>query len=347
MPKGCYIQLERKAKDYILDTIRSSYSNKTGLIARIASFSEDTGLNLSNFLSYYHLEMKTIYKTKESFARLCVLGKVHVDFEEVHEATFSKALGRIAEIDSRRWISFLLEILTQPGRVTLDRLGELEIRMLQMFHYTIWQKPLSECGFSSLEESLIQLNNSPVLLAEILEILRYNYDHIDFMDEEVDLDFPCPLDLHCNYSRDQILVAMDFLKPNTVREGVKYLAEKKSDVFFITLNKSEKDYSPSTLYRDYSIDERLFHWQSQSTTSADSPTGQRYINHKALGSNILLFVREYKNDPSNTSRSLPYTFLGLADYVQHEGSRPMNITWRLHRPIPAKYLKKTNKLIVG
>ena len=42
-----------------------------------------------------------------------------------------------------------------------------------------------------------------------------------------------------------------------------------------------------------------------------------------------------------------YTYLGTASYVKHEGSRPMNITWRLDRPIPAKFLKKTNKLVVG
>ena len=42
-----------------------------------------------------------------------------------------------------------------------------------------------------------------------------------------------------------------------------------------------------------------------------------------------------------------YTYLGMADYVKHEGSRPMNITWQLDRPILAKFLKKTNKLVVG
>ena len=42
-----------------------------------------------------------------------------------------------------------------------------------------------------------------------------------------------------------------------------------------------------------------------------------------------------------------YTYLGMASYVKHEGSRPMNIVWRLDRPIPAKFLKKTNKLVVG
>ena len=100
------------------------------------------------------------------------------------------------------------------------------------------------------------------------------------------------------------------------------------------------------MYEDYSISEELFHWQSQSTTSADSPTGQRYIHHAERGSRVLLFVREFKQDRV-LGAAAPYTYLRCARYVRHEGSRPMSITWNLARPIPAKYLKKTNKLVAG
>mgnify|MGYP003210077663 FL=1 len=41
-----------------------------------------------------------------------------------------------------------------------------------------------------------------------------------------------------------------------------------------------------------------------------------------------------------------YDFLGTANYVKHEGSQPMNIAWKLDSLIPAKILKKTNKLVV-
>ena len=85
---------------------------------------------------------------------------------------------------------------------------------------------MEECGFTSLKEGLLQIKNNPVLCAEMTELLQYNLNHIDFIDEPVDLGFDCPLDLHCTYTRDQILVAMDFMKPATVREGVKYLPEK-------------------------------------------------------------------------------------------------------------------------
>lgn len=136
------------------------------------------------------------------------------------------------------------------------------------------------------------------------------------------------------------------MKPKTVREGVKWLPDKQIDAFFITLNKADKDYSPTTMYNDYSISNTLFHWQSQSTTSDTSKTGRRYINHAKEGSQVLLFVREFKADRL-TGGAEAYTYLGKARYVSHEGSRPMNIIWKLDEAIPAKFLKKTKKLVVG
>ena len=100
------------------------------------------------------------------------------------------------------------------------------------------------------------------------------------------------------------------------------------------------------MYQDYSINETLFHWQSQSTTAETSITGQRYIHHKDGGSKVLLFVREFKTDRLSGGAAA-YTYLGTANYVKHEGSKPMNITWKLDKAIPAKFLKKTNKLVVG
>src|SRR5439155_5855732 len=131
------------------------------------------------------------------------------------------------------------------------------------------------------------------------------------------LPFLCPLELHSDYSRDEILAGLGFWtleSQREVREGVLFVKALRADVFFITLDKTEGDYSPTTMYEDYAISENLFHWQSQSTTSAESRTGQRYIYHRARGSSVLLFVRESK---SRNSLASPYTFLGPADYVRH------------------------------
>ena len=87
------------------------------------------------------------------------------------------------------------------------------------------------------------------------------------------------------------------------------------------------------MYRDYALTETLFHWESQSLTRAESPTGQRYINHERDGSNVVLFVRESKVGEIGTE---PYTCLGNARYVSHEGEKPMQIVWELERPMPAR-----------
>ena len=344
-PKGCYIQLEKKAAKAILDNIKSSFNVKSGLVHRLATFEEDSGLplTLSNFVRYYRLDVRTIY-SKYSFSRLCVAAGVKADFEESVEAVLTKAIGRLSAIDSRRWIYFLLKILPNLDNTDFGALAPVEQRMMQMFYITVWGKSAPAWDDDEVLDNLYALADSPVMLAELLELLRYKLDRIDFIDAPVNLGFDCPLDLHCTYTRDQLLVAMDFMNPSSVREGVKWLPDKQIDVLFVTLNKSDKDYSPTTMYNDYSINQELFHWQSQSTTNDTGSVGQRYVNHRSRGSKVLLFVREFKNDIVGAS---PYTFLGTANYVKHTGSRPMNITWKLDHPIPAKYLKKTNKLVVG
>ena len=101
-PKGCYIQLEKKAARYILDNIRASYGNTAGLVSRIGSFAEDSGLELtfSNFLRYLHLDPRSIYKYA-SFSRLCVRAGVREDFREPLEELSTKAFAKFAVVDSR------------------------------------------------------------------------------------------------------------------------------------------------------------------------------------------------------------------------------------------------------
>ena len=120
-------------------------------------------------------------------------------------------------------------------------------------------------------------------------------------------------------------------RPAHCREGVLHTSIDGRPIyaFFITLRKSEADYSPTTLYRDYPLSPTLFHWESQSKTSVDSPTGRRYLDGS---STILLFVRRERNGEFGTE---PYTFLGPAHYVSHTGDRPIAITWRLDRPMSA------------
>lgn len=347
VPAGCFITLEKLASAYILQNIKQSYGNKTALLTRIREFTQVSGhpLSLRHFLAYHQLSAKHIYP-KYNFSRLCVEAGVRPSFDFVEERVFNKGMGRVKMINSRRWLSLLIEILDAPPTAFARTFSSLERRMLQMFAVTLW--PVSELikGISSaaLERKLRELQTCTPLWNELKELLRWQYDQIDFVDLDNPFSREIPLDIHCSYSRDQILVAYDFMKPGTVREGVKFLPDFKTDLLFITLNKSDKDYSPSTMYNDYSISDTLMHCQSQSTTSERSVTGQRYIHHQRTGQQILLFAREYRTVDNQTA---PYLFLGPVRYVQHEGSSPMNIIWQLEHSIPADFMRQTNKLNIG
>lgn len=349
VPKGCYIQLEKKASEYILDNIRKHFKGKSGLVSRISTFTEDTGLplNLANFLNYYHLESGKIY-SKYSFKRLCVEAGVISDFAEPTEEKVTSAFSRMISIDSKRWLDFLLNRFLprcENHEDPVEGLSTFELKMLQMFYVTIWGDTAKDWQSEEVLNNLYDLIGSPVMISEIKELLQYNLEHIDLIAEPLNLDIDCPLDVHCTYTRDQLLTALGFMAPNTVREGVKYLPDIKTDVLFITLNKSLKEYSPSTLYKDYSINDHLFHWQSQSTTSASSKAGQRYMHHDEMGSNVLLFVREFKTDEMGITGA--YTCLGKVHFQESNGSSPINIIWKLEKPIPVKFLKKTNKLLLS
>ena len=344
MPKGCYIQLEKRAQEIILNNIKQAVRLSSQLKSRVLTFTADSGLplTLENFIEYYEMDLKEIY-SRTSFSRLKADTGLTPGFQDDLEPLLRKAFLKLCTIDSRRWIQFLLYIFKAGNSPNFREALSEDLRMWNMFQYTVWKKSLKDLGFKSPMEAMERIRKCGPLLEELIELLELRFKSINFIDRRVDLGFDCPLDLHCNYTRDQILVAMDYKNPENVREGVKFISKWNIDLLFVTLNKNERDYSPTTLYDDYSINETLFHWQSQSTTSANSDTGKRYINHMKTGHRILLFVRENKKDETG---AFPYTFLGPVEYQSHEGDRPINIIWKLETPIPGRYLKVTNRLLL-
>lgn len=189
----------------------------------------------------------------------------------------------------------------------------------------------------SLQEGWQRLWHCKPLLHELREMLALRREHHQALANKAAFGQDVPLILHASYSRDEILAAFDLgspAKPPQVREGVRWAEAQQIDLFFITLNKSEKDFSPSTMYHNYAISNNRFHWESQSQTRESSPTGKRYINHKAIGSRVALFVRQTRRD--SFGNTAPYLCAGLANYMSHVGERPMAITWQLQEGLPAQ-----------
>ncbi|WP_054026568.1 DUF3427 domain-containing protein [Bacillus sp. FJAT-28004] len=347
LPRGSFIQLEKQTKEHIMKNLKQATNNRRSLINKMKYFEGDTGLRLTleNFVRYHGMDLHEFYGGRtgnRTFHGLMVEAELKeaFDFENIDHLT--KRIPALLNLNSRRLLTFLISYLEEGNKVN----SEEERLMLCLFYYTFYRAEPKKQGFSDIDHGIRAALACPEFREEVLDILKFNLSHIYFVDKRNNFPYACPLDLHCRYSTDQILTAFGFWneeKAPSFREGVKYFESKKTDIFFITLNKSDKDFSPSTLYEDYAINERLFHWQTQSRTSEESNTAQRYIHHKKLGNRIVLFVREYKEENNYTA---PFIFLGEAEYVRHEGNKPMSIVWRLKEEMPPALVPAANKVIV-
>lgn len=349
LPLGCSIILEKKAKDVILQNIREAIGfNRNQLIAKIRSFKlhSTLPLTLKNFLDFNHLELPLLYK-KGSWKRLLAASGMIAGFNEQQEKELTMFMKqRLLQCNSYSYLSFIKRLIRDDWEV-LNPTPEEEVLLL-MLHYDLWREAGPKLGFRSVAESLAVVRNNPVMIAELEELVDYLTDKIDFVEKDVKLSYASPLKVHSRYNRDQILTALGlhtFEKASSNREGVALNKERNVEALFITLKKSEKEYSPTTLYDDYAISEYLFHWQSQNATSPESAKGQSYLKHEELNKTMLLFVREQNEDEYGNTMS--YVFLGDANFRQSSGSKPMNIEWRLNEPMPAYLWKESRKLAVG
>lgn len=337
LPKGSVIQMEKQAKEYILRNVKEVRNTKQSLITKIKYFEEDTGeeLTFSNFLNYHHLTLAEFYgKGKNrTFERLKVEAGVAVDFESAYEELVAKRIHTLFHLDSIDLITYL-----QTYLVDGVMRNEEEHLMIGMLYYSFFSAPPENLGFVTMHDGIQQIVANKALKSEIQKVLEVCLGNIKTVERPSPFEFDSPLRVHAQYTSDQVLAALSYfnetVKP-AFREGVKYFEEKQTDVFFITLNKSDKDFSPSTQYEDYAISDQLFHWQSQNKTSDTSPTGKRYIEQRHNGNTIALFVREYRQKDGYTA---PFTFFGIADYVSHEGNRPISFVWRLHEKMPARMI---------
>jgi len=341
MPAGCHIKLEKMAKEYILNNIRSSIFNVIDLRKMINNFNSifSNSLNLNNFLENYGLNKDRFYSRYSFYELLFQTGKKK-EYQVKNKKELKQSLRRFSRIDSKRLLDFSENLLTHNLDILL--LSKHEKLMMGMFHYSIWgEKPKV-----SYKESLNDLKkDNPDIVRELLEIIQYNRKRIKAIEIEYE-DREIPLDIYASYSIQQIMVAFgktkeDYMYP--MREGVLYIEEENTDLFFITINKNEEDYLPSTMYNDYAISSELFNWESQSTTGTDTPTGQRYIG-RDMEHKVLLFVRESKTEYNH---ALPYIFLGNASYVSHKGNNPIEIVWRMDHPIPEKIIRESDLRVVN
>ena len=226
--------------------------------------------------------------------------------------------------------------LADPAGPEYAELTDRERCLARMLFFLLWP---DRGGHTSFDEGLAALRRHPAVCAEIRELVALAVDSSRHVPEPIGARLPdVPLHSHAHYRREEILAALGWAsmtrKAHGHASGVAWAEATRTDALLVNLRKTERDFSPTTMYRDFALSPDLFHWESQNATTLASVVGQRYVHHREQGTHVALFVRETKTD--DLGEGAPFLLLGECDHVKHRGERPIAITWRLRRPMPAE-----------
>ena len=331
LPAGCNLQLDRKAAEIVLRSVRDAIpSDWRGRVDELRSLrTQRPDIGLAAFLEESGLELDDVYdRTGRCWSDLWAAAGGPVRPAGDHEQVLRRALGRMLHIDDRERIDGYRSLLRSPTAPVVADLPVRQQRLLHMLVASVADQALTTT--MRVQDAVDLLWAHPQVSAELDELLGLLGDRVDHVHLPLSTHPDVPLQVHARYTRIEILAAFGVgpgARIASWQSGVREVKHANADLLAFTLDKSSGHFSPTTRYRDYAISRRLIHWESQAVTRADSPTGLRYRNHVRDGRAILLFTRRRADDRA-------FWFLGPATYRSHVGERPMAITWELHHLLP-------------
>ena len=336
LPGGTQIVLDRQAQAAVLANLKAQVISTRAQIAR--ELRAHPTHDLARFLAESGVELHDVVRSDRSWTQMRRDAGLAVPARGPREKELLKRVRAFAHVDDperaaayTRWLSDDASSYDDPA------LTELERAFGRMLFFSLWT---DSGGFDSYAAGLASLGSEPNVREDLRQVIALGLERAQHVARPLNGGLSdLPLRVDASYTREEAVSALQYVsiegrKPNSFREGVLWSEPPHTDAFFVTLHKSEEDYSPSTMYRDYFISPELFHWESQSTTTSASRTGQRYINHESLGSHVLLFSRDHKI--TEFGSGAPYRFYGPLTYKSHEGERPMAITWHLAGQVGAR-----------
>ena len=364
LPSGCYFSLDKMTQDQVIKKIRESLTpTKNVLVEKVKDYLEETQQSSSDidarptvidFLDHYGMEPQHIYGRTTQLSLPGITKTVAMTWMSLQAATglrpdlrtpfndavsveVNKRVKALSHVHDPFRIKAYVELLNTdiPERDMSDE----QKRYAWMLLFSIWPNAKWEGSKEkfSLDEGLDTLRVRRGMLREVESLWQRNSALDTNSTPSLFEGEGIPLRTHAYYSREELFAGLagqeeNFKVPGGVVSGVVPFVPSNTTALLVTLEKSEKHFSPATMYKDYAISASEFAWDSQSATTPESPMGQLFQHHEEQGRRIVLFARQARE---NALGSSPYMCLGTVKYLSHEGSKPMHIRWSLDSPMPA------------
>jgi DNA or RNA helicases of superfamily II len=327
LPAGCHMELDRVASEVVLRSIKDAIPTRwPAKVAELRALgaARQSDVTLAEYLAETGLDLDDVYAGNHGWSELRDAAGLPVEPAGPQETALRRGVARMLHIDDHQRMTAYRRWLTSGRTPSVNEMTDLEARLARMLAANLADTVLTR--EMPLQAAIDLVWSHPQPLRELSEALEITPAPSHLQQPALS---GVPLQIHARYTRIEILAAIgegDGARTAQWREGVYDAKAAGADLLAFTLDKTSGDFSPTTRYRDYAINQHLIHWESQSTTRAESPTGRRYQRHVAMGRSILLFARARQDDRA-------FWFLGPTTYVQHEGERPMAVTWRLQTPL--------------
>ena len=335
LPHGCAIHMEEKAQEYVLQNIKAAIYNKARLVKELRTYTHTP--TLAEFIENNGQDVRLIYKGGYCWSSLKREAGMCDYPEDDNTKLFVKGIGNLVHVNTVSYLNFIRKVMLAKGNVKCN--DEREETFAVMLYYTLFIDKISKVGVKSISEALRRLADYPMFISEILELTDYLLAHLETKTFSVGEGMPMGLEQYGCYTREEVFAIFKRQTANKKMQGsvagVFNIEELNTELFFVTLNKSDKDFSAETMYNDYVVSENEFRWESQNTDSHQGK-GKRFVEQKKNGKKFLLFVRENKKD--GYGNTCPFICFGLVDYIRSKDDKPMKINWQTHHPILPQFL---------
>lgn len=336
LPHGCSIHMEEKAQEYVIENIKAAVYTKKRLVEELRTY--DHTPTLKEFIENNGQDIRLIYKGNNSWTNLkCEAGLCKYTSDD-YTKRIDRGISNLIHANSVSYFQFVKKVMNNPKKVECKDNREKTFAI--MLYYTLFVDKISKVGFNTIEEAFAKMDDYPLYRLEVMEIIDYLTSTIENVTFSVGEGMPIALEQYGCYTREEVFAI--FGRQNADKKmqgsvaGVFNIEELNTELFFVTLNKSDKDFSPSTMYDDYVVGEYQFHWQSQNSDS-HSGHGKRFVEQATNKKKFILFVRENKKD--GFGNTCPFYCFGLIDYISSRNDKPMSIDWRMHQPILPQFIR--------
>ena len=342
LPPGCHIHLQRQTREQVLQGLRTLTAQnwrrmKTELQAHVALRGR-ASVSLAGFLHDQALELEDVYRASNGSGRsgwtnLKREAGLIVAEPGTEEEYFSRRFAGLLHVDD----SCRLDAIGSVARDWVEARQEASkaSTTVQMLAYQIDGRYDQKGSAGAFVDRLHGQQGIADELRELAALLqaRTTLPAMPLPGME-----DTPLVLHASYGIREVLTAVGWLtanRRNPFQAGVLALPARRTELLFVTLDKSE-GYHDRIAYHDYAISAERFHWQTQNSAGPDTLAGRRYLHSAPEGWKYQLFVRVRKGDV--------YRACGPVLMESAEGDRPMTIIWRLASPLPVKLFREFSVL---